>query len=99
MAMREVEWRDLEGRRWVSLLPDNLPDSMAREGLRLGPISLAPMGLALKHEVMLHNELVSRHILTLADALNNRQTVEGAVRSVIRAGAHEIIECFREASA
>jgi hypothetical protein len=96
--VRQAEWRDVQGRRWVALVPEDWPDSMAHEGLQYGPVSLEPLGLPLKYEVMLHNDLVARGVLTVADAEKNLEAVMGAVRSVIKAGAHEIVDCFREAT-
>lgn len=96
--LREVEWRDAFGRRWVALLPAELPDDMASMGLQKGPVSLEPLGLPLHYEVKLHNELVQRGVLTWDDAKRNPGELEGAVRSVIRAGGREIREIFREAT-
>lgn len=86
------------GRRWVVLLPEDMPDSMAHLGLPYGPVSLEPLQLPLKYEVMLHNELVARRLLTMVDVMKNRQAVESAVRAVVKAGAHEVIDCFRLAA-
>jgi hypothetical protein len=97
-AMRKAEWRDIEGRRWVALLPPDMPDSMAHMGLQYGPASLESLGLPLKYEVMLHNELVSRDLLTVADVTKNPEAVQSAVRGLIKAGAREIIDCFIEAT-
>lgn len=82
----------------MALLPPDMPDSMAASGLQIGPVSLAPLNLPLKYEVLLHNELVARHLITWDDVRKNAPAVEGAVRSVVRAGAHEIIDCFRTAT-
>ena len=98
MAMRQVEWTDSVGRRWVALVPASLPDSMARSALQLGPVSLEPLGLPLPYEVQLHNELVQRGLLTYHDLRTRRGEVEGAVRSLWRAGAAEIINLFRDAT-
>ena len=98
MPLREVEWRDTVGRRWIAMLPDDMPDEMAAMGLQYGPVSLAPLDLPLKYEVLLHNELVQRKLLTWDAVKKNPAAVEGAIRSIVRAGAHEIIACFREAT-
>ena len=98
MAMRKVEWRDSMGRRWVALVPESMPDAMAKNSLQLGPVSLEPLGLPLPYEVKLHNELVQRGLLTYDDLRARRNEVESAVRSLWRAGAAEIIDLFRIAT-
>lgn len=95
---RRVEWVDSVGRRWVTQIPDDAPDGYAQSGLPVGPISLESLGLPLEWEVRLHNELVGRDMLTLADVEmpGGREKLAGAVRALVKFGAHELAMLYAD---
>jgi hypothetical protein len=97
--MRRAEWRDSVGRRWITLIPEDQPDEMASMGIPVGPLSLAPLGLPLDFEVRLHNELVARDLIDEPSVRRRSQEVIAAIRSTIKASAHDIIRLYEQEAA
>lgn len=94
-GLREATWIDADGRRWVTLLPARAPDSDAVVGIPVGPPSLEELGLPLPIEVRLHNELVSRRLLTLVDLRRRPGEIEAALRAALRVDATAIVAMFK----
>lgn len=98
MTMRQVEYRDPVGRRWVTLIPEGQPDETAPMGIPVGPVSLESLRLPLDFEVRLHNAFVASGLLTERDVRRRIPDVMSAIRSVLRVSAHDIIQLYeREA--
>lgn len=92
--MRNVVWRDAEGRWNVSALPDSAPDSDASRGVPIGPPSLAALRLPKDIEVRLHNELYHRGILTERDAARRMQDVQSALAAALRLSVHKVVALY-----
>lgn len=70
--MKRVHFTDSAGRKFISLLPEGVPESKAEIGVILGPPDLSPLGLPLDIEVRLNNALFARNLVekdrvTMAD--------------------------------
>jgi len=89
--MKQVTYTDKEGKRYEVLIPDDAPDSDAAHGVIVGPSSLANLKLPKSVEVLLHNQLHSRGILTASDAKRNRQELVNALMATLKVDAERII--------
>jgi hypothetical protein len=92
--MRKTSYTDSLGRRWAVMLPDDLSDSRASEGLHIGPPSLESLGLPQEIEVRLHNALHDRQLLTPSDVKARRRDVQGALSAAFRLDVSRVIELY-----
>lgn len=98
MSMRQVEYRDNDGRLYAVMLPDGSPDSHAHMGIRVGPPAIRfGDGLMSAIAVSLHNELYHRRIYTEADARARLADVGQALRAALHRGALEIADLYAAA--
>lgn len=92
--MKLVEYTDVEGRRWKTLLPDSAPDSEAPRGVPYGPPSLEPLELPLEVEVRLHNGLVERGLLTKADLRGHEDHIAHACLRAVKLDAIRVMGLY-----
>jgi hypothetical protein len=92
--MRELEYEDREGRRFLVWLPEGVPDSEAAKGVRIGPPDLASLGLPVPVEVRLNNELFHRRLFRVGDAKGRRQDVIGALMAALSLDAGRIVDLY-----
>lgn len=83
--MKRVTYTDADGRKWVTLIPDDAPDSHASMGIIIGPPDLSSLEYPEPVAIRLHNALVDRDVLTWDDFRRNRQVVQGALKWALRA--------------
>ena len=88
--MRELEYEDSSGRKWLVKLPDDVPDSQAHIGVPLGPPSLASLGLPEEVEVRIHNGLYRRKILTSKDVRKRRMDVITTIQQALNIDVERI---------
>ena len=89
--MKRASYEDAKGRRWATLLPDDMPDEDASLGIPLGPPPLEALGLPEDIEVRLHNELFSRGLFTPADVKRRINDVVASLQAALRIDAGLII--------
>lgn len=90
--MRRVTYKSREGKYYEVLIPDDAPDSEAVKGVMVGPPDFA---IDVKDlEIQLHNQLHSRGIFTLKDALSKRQEVENALKAALRLDVEFILQQY-----
>lgn len=94
--MKQVTYTDSKGKKYEVKLPDNVPDSEASKGIVIGPPNLQ-LDLPLELDVRLHNQLHSRGILTLSDALKSRQNLYNALLVTFSTDVDSIIAQFATA--
>lgn len=92
VPLKEVSYRDSEGRNWKVLLPENVSEAEASRGIPVGPPSLAPLKLPLDVEVRLHNELYARQLFIQEDYQNRRQHVMGALMAALRLDVQRLVD-------
>lgn len=92
--MKQARYTDDDGRIWVTLLPEEAPDTMAEQGVPHGPPSMEPLGLPLEVEVRLHNELVHREILTEHDVRRRQPEVQAALMAALKVDALRIAALY-----
>lgn len=96
--MKQTSYQDEQGRWWAVQLPDDVPDSDASMGLRLGPPSLAPLELPLETEVRLHNQLFARRIFTVTEANANRLDIFAALQAAFRVDTDSVVQLYNAPS-
>jgi hypothetical protein len=92
--VKQVSYEDEKGRVWVVSLPDDASVNDAPHGIPVGPPSLEPLGLPLALEVRLHNILVGRQLLTLADVKRRRQDVFAAWQQALAVDTDRIVQLY-----
>jgi hypothetical protein len=91
--MKQVTYTDGKGKKYEVNIPDNVPDSEASKGIVIGPPDLQ-LDLPPELDVRLHNQLHSRGILTLSDALKSRQNLYNALLATFGVDVDTIIAQF-----
>jgi len=72
------------------LLPEGAPDSDASMGVPIGPPSLAPLGLPVEIEVLLHNQLFDRGLIRERDLRRRMPDLAAALMAALRVNVHRI---------
>jgi len=96
--MKRASYEDAKGRRWATLLADDMPDEDASLGIPLGPPPVEALGLPEEVEVRLHNELFAREIFTAQDAKRRINDVVAALQAALRVDAGLIIGLYLNGS-
>jgi hypothetical protein len=96
MTLRQVEYTDETGRKFMTLIPDSAPDSDAYRGMLIGPPILVFSDMPEHTAVRLHNELFNLRILTPGDARMRLNDVINALMIAFRADAVEVVRQFSE---
>ncbi len=94
-GLRQVTFVDARGRKWARLLPPHAPDNDAEWGVPVGPPPLTSLGLPGEVEVVLHNQLFERGILTERDAKRRRLEIDSALRAALRVDVGRIFDLYR----
>ena len=95
MSMKQHEYEDREGRRFLVMLPEGVPETEAEKGIRLGPPDLTALDLPLSVEVRLNNELYARRLIHEADVRSRRQDVIGALMAALAVDAGKVSDLYR----
>lgn len=96
--MRKAKYTAADGRKFSTMLPDDMPDEQAHVGVPVGPPDLvdaivdgySPREFA----VRLHNELHDRGVLTSRDARRDPGTVVAALMRAHLKDAMWLIETW-----
>lgn len=91
--MKQVTYTNAKGKKYEVMLPDAAPDSEASKGIVLGPPDLQ-LNLPDEIDVRLHNQLHSRGIFKLSDALKSRQNLYNALIATLGVDVDTIIAQF-----
>lgn len=92
--MREVEYEDVDGRKFLVQIPDDAPDEHAMYGIIVGPPDLMTLGLPTEIEVRLNNQLFNRGLIRRRDARKDRGGLLGALMSVLKVDSQKILELY-----
>jgi hypothetical protein len=82
--MKLVTWTDEDGFNHQSLLRSDDPDEMAIYGIPLDPPDLAECSIPEEVRKGLHNELLSRGLISWADVMAQQDGVTATVQKVAR---------------
>ena len=76
-------------------MPESAGDDEADIGIPVGPAPLTGLNLPEHVAVALHNELHDRGVLTLKDAIRNRQAIHSAVMAALKLDAENVMAQYR----
>jgi hypothetical protein len=95
MPLKQVSYKDTDGRYRTVLLPESEPEEFAElRGILIGPPDLSELGLPTDIEVRLNNELYHRGIIDAKSATRNRQEIVYAIQSALKVDADRIIGVY-----
>lgn len=97
MTLRNVEYEDTDGRKFLRGLPEGVPDTQAVIGVPIGPPSLLDLGLPLDVEVRLHNQLYARGLFTEDDVRQRIGEVQSALMVAYRTDVQRILLIYHGA--
>jgi hypothetical protein len=89
--MRQTSYTATDGRIYIVMLPDALPDAEAYRGMKVGPPRLDLPDLPEAVAVRLHNELAARRVLTYQDARRRPNEIAAALIAAMRLDAMAIV--------
>lgn len=90
--MRTVEWTDANGYKWRSLVRDDDPDEMAKQGILQGPPNLERLDWeAVRRD--LHNALVNSGLFSWRD-VQEKQGLRGPILTALK---RRIVTLYKEA--
>lgn len=90
--MRLVQWTDAEGYKHQSYIKDDDSDDMAEKGIRHEPPDLSRIDWK-EVEKELHNELITRGLISWADVQAQQTTLGPAILAVLK---RRLITLYRE---
>jgi hypothetical protein len=82
--LRPVEYKDLDGRLSLRLVPLDAPDSEAAVGIVVGPPPLDALELPEKLAIRLQNEFFHRGLFTEQDIKRRRNDAVAAIMAACR---------------
>lgn len=93
--MRRVSYTDPDGRKWVTEIPNDAPDSHANMGIVVGPPEIAVDGWPEDLCIRVQNALVDRGILTWDDFRRRRKEAVGAVNGSLGSMVTKVETIYR----
>lgn len=96
--LRQLEYVDSKGFKWKVLVPDDAPDSHAQFGVVIGPPQLDELELPIDMHRRLHNELYSRHLFGVKDALARRGDITAAIMFAFKVDTERLVEIYMKES-
>jgi hypothetical protein len=94
-ALRQVEYKDSDGRLFIHLLPEGALDYDAERGIPYGPPPLDALDLPLEIEVRLNNELFHRRLFTERDLRRRRADAAAAVMAACRLDIERLLAAIQ----
>lgn len=93
--MREVEYIDARGRHYKVLLPDEVSDAEAPQGIPVGPPDVVDeAGIPEPQATRVHNELFARGIFTAANARRHPAELQAALLAALKVDATMLYQAF-----
>lgn len=95
--MKQVEWSDERGRKFISRLENHEPDDDAPLGILIGPPDIVDgLGLPEETATILHNQLFARKLWTLKDIQKQPQQLIGALQAALGVNVQKIMSLYAE---
>lgn len=93
--MRQVEYTDERGRKYLVRLPDGVPDEDASKGIPIGPPDIVdelelPEPLATR----LHNLLFRNKLWSATEVRKQPELLASALRSALRVDVQELMQAY-----
>lgn len=95
--MRQVEYTDERGRKYLVSLPDNVPDSEAEKGILIGPPDVVDaLGLYEPLATRLHNELFVNKLWTVHEVRKQPKLLFGILQRILKLDVHRLMSAYME---
>ena len=95
--MRQVEYTDERGRKYIVSLPDNVPDSEADKGILIGPPDVVDnLGLHEPLATRLHNELFANKLWNIKIVRRQPKLLFGILHRVLKVDVHRLMSAYME---
>jgi len=95
--MKQVEWQDERGRKFISKLENHEPDENAPMGIFVGPPDIVDeLGLPEEVAVLLHNELFARKLYTMKDITRQPNQLFAALQRAFNVSVQKIMSLYSE---
>ncbi len=93
--MKEVQYTDELGRKYIYALPDDAPDEDVEMGQLLGPPDIVGnLELPEPFATQLHNELLNRNLLRYEDVRQNPKSLQGALQAVLKLDVQRLFNAY-----
>jgi hypothetical protein len=94
--MRQVEYTNGSGRRFLVRLPDDAPDEDAPIGIPIGPPEIVDdLDLPEPLATRLHNQLAARRLWTYKDIQRRSSDLQGALQAALQLDVQAIAEAYK----
>jgi len=95
--MKQVEYTDERGRKYLVTLPDNVPDSEADKGVLIGPPDVADaLGLHEPLATRIHNELFTNKLWNVHIVRKQPKLLFGILQRVLKIDVHRLMSAYME---
>ena len=95
--MKQVEYIDERGRKYLVSLPANVPDSEADKGILIGPPDVVDaLGLYEPLATRLHNELFANKLWNVHEVRKQPQLLFSIFQRVLKADVHRLMSAYME---
>lgn len=95
--MKQVEYTDERGRKYIVSLPTNVPDSEAEKGILIGPPDVVDvLGLYEPLATRLHNELFVNKLWTVKEVRRNPKLLFSIFQRVLKVDVHRLMSAYME---
>ena len=93
--MKEVEWTDERGRKFLSKLENHEPEEDAPLGIIIGPPDITDeLGLPDEVAVKLHNQLFNRKLWTMRDIQRRPRELPAALQAAIGISVQKVTSAY-----
>jgi hypothetical protein len=93
--MRQVEYQNELGRKYLVGLPDDVPDAEAEKGIPIGPPDVVEeLGLPEPFATNLHNALFDHKMWNIHVVRKNPKLLFGILQRIIRVDVHKLMEAY-----
>lgn len=95
--MRQIEYQDERGRKYLVRLPDDAPDSDAEKGVPIGPPDIVDeLELPEPFATRLHNELFNNRLWGLDIIRKRPKILFGILQRLLKVDVHMIINAYAQ---
>jgi len=95
--MRQVEYADERGRKYLVSLPDNVSDSEASKGVLIGPPDVVDaLGLHEPLATRIHNELFANKLWNVHIVRRQPKLLFGILQRILKIDVHRLMSAYME---
>ena len=93
--MKNVEYKDERGRKFLVRLGDDVPDEDAHMGIPIGPPDIADsLGYPEPFATKLHNILYDRKLWSLKEVNKQKNCLKGVIQAALQIDVHTLHNAY-----